>query len=113
MKKSMLTVGLATTLMVAWAIGRVQGQQDQSKGKVIFASADQANFHEMGNGVAMAPIWGDSDKGAHATFTKFRPGFDAGMHTHTRSEEHTSELQSRFDLVCRLLLEKKKKNKRQ
>src|SRR5437868_12286108 len=26
-----------------------------------------------------------------------------------RSEEHTSELQSRFDLVCRLLLEKKKK----
>src|SRR5699024_11607641 len=29
-----------------------------------------------------------------------------------RSEEHTSELQSRFDLVCRLLLEKKKhKNK--
>src|SRR5207249_11137577 len=28
-----------------------------------------------------------------------------------RSEEHTSELQSRFDLVCRLLLEKKKKTK--
>src|SRR5207249_8824440 len=27
---------------------------------------------------------------------------------HARSEEHTSELQSRFDLVCRLLLEKKK-----
>src|SRR5699024_11830516 len=26
-----------------------------------------------------------------------------------RSEEHTSELQSRFELVCRLLLEKKKK----
>src|SRR2546421_9369333 len=29
----------------------------------------------------------------------------------TRSEEHTSELQSRSDLVCRLLLEKKKKKK--
>src|SRR5438067_10720013 len=28
----------------------------------------------------------------------------------TRSEEHTSELQSRFDLVCRLLLEKKKQH---
>src|SRR5207249_9101687 len=28
-----------------------------------------------------------------------------------RSEEHTSELQSRFDLVCRLLLEKKKNYK--
>src|SRR2546421_12822606 len=31
--------------------------------------------------------------------------------TMARSEEHTSELQSRSDLVCRLLLEKKKKNK--
>src|SRR5699024_12182236 len=30
-----------------------------------------------------------------------------------RSEEHTSELQSRFDLVCRLLLEKKKSERRQ
>src|SRR5699024_12857179 len=30
------------------------------------------------------------------------------MRDFTRSEEHTSELQSRFDLVCRLLLEKKK-----
>src|SRR5699024_12052713 len=29
-------------------------------------------------------------------------------HLIERSEEHTSELQSRFDLVCRLLLEKKK-----
>src|SRR5260221_7142742 len=32
--------------------------------------------------------------------------------TSCRSEEHTSELQSHSDLVCRLLLEKKKKNKR-
>src|SRR5207249_10322631 len=29
-----------------------------------------------------------------------------------RSEEHTSELQSRFELVCRLLLEKKKRRSR-
>src|SRR5204863_9706537 len=33
----------------------------------------------------------------------------AGMISSMRSEEHTSELQSRRDLVCRLLLEKKKK----
>src|SRR2546422_6951714 len=31
----------------------------------------------------------------------------------SRSEEHTSELQSRLHLVCRLLLEKKKQNKPQ
>src|SRR2546421_6714221 len=33
--------------------------------------------------------------------------------TVTRSEEHTSELQSRSDLVCRLLLEKKKTTRNQ
>src|SRR5207249_7712556 len=32
-----------------------------------------------------------------------------GTSARGRSEEHTSELQSRFDLVCRLLLEKKKR----
>src|SRR5207249_10239208 len=32
----------------------------------------------------------------------------ATLRDYARSEEHTSELQSRFDLVCRLLLEKKK-----
>src|SRR5207249_8461942 len=38
-----------------------------------------------------------------------RPDFEryARSLTKIRSEEHTSELQSRFDLVCRLLLEKK------
>src|SRR5438034_3499144 len=34
---------------------------------------------------------------------------DIGRRSGTRSEEHTSELQSHSDLVCRLLLEKKKK----
>src|SRR5438067_8249873 len=39
-----------------------------------------------------------------------RPPFDGDDEVkvlYARSEEHTSELQSRFDLVCRLLLEKK------
>src|SRR5438094_7718504 len=38
-----------------------------------------------------------------------RPG--RPHHRRWRSEEHTSELQSPYDLVCRLLLEKKKKKK--
>src|SRR2546427_7469637 len=36
-----------------------------------------------------------------------------GLPRKWRSEEHTSELQSQSNLVCRLLLEKKKKNKRE
>src|SRR2546427_11640164 len=40
-------------------------------------------------------------------------GFDAGFwNDRLRSEEHTSELQSQSNLVCRLLLEKKKKKTR-
>src|SRR5216683_6366997 len=43
---------------------------------------------------------------------RLHPAFVYGASTGrpNRSEEHTSELQSRSDLVCRLLLEKKKKN---
>src|SRR5437867_5077117 len=40
----------------------------------------------------------------------FRDAYpDINFVTHERSEEHTSELQSPYDLVCRLLLEKKRK----
>jgi mannose-6-phosphate isomerase-like protein (cupin superfamily) len=82
MKRSLLVVGVAVALMAAWSIGRVQGQQ--AGGKVIFVSADQASFTDMpGGGASMAAIWGDANMGAHGTFTKFAPGHDAGMHTHT------------------------------
>src|SRR2546422_4661607 len=39
------------------------------------------------------------------------PAFRKQWFNRTRSEEHTSELQSRLHLVCRLLLEKKKKTR--
>src|SRR5690625_5994147 len=39
---------------------------------------------------------------------EFNRGYGAALKTGIRSEEHTSELQSRGHLVCRLLLEKKK-----
>src|SRR5437867_4689470 len=42
-------------------------------------------------------------------FSIYAPNGQA-IGTRARSEEHTSELQSPYDLVCRLLLEKKKKN---
>src|SRR3712207_8257837 len=48
----------------------------------------------------------------HGTDPRDRDTDDDGI-TDGRSEEHTSELQSRQYLVCRLLLEKKKKSKNQ
>src|SRR2546429_3475529 len=44
-----------------------------------------------------------------ATTPSVPPAVAAGGSGDERSEEHTSELQSRLHLVCRLLLEKKKK----
>src|SRR3979411_3222176 len=41
----------------------------------------------------------------------FREYHECGYSSVVRSEEHTSELQSRYNLVCRLLLEKKRKPK--
>src|SRR3712207_7628891 len=51
------------------------------------------------------------DEDGYELWLRYRPVIDAHLLAHyraaTRSEEHTSELQSRQYLVCRLLLEKK------
>jgi quercetin dioxygenase-like cupin family protein len=75
-------LAVAVGMIVAWSVGRVQGQKDEA-GKVVFVAASTANYKSTQPGVAMAAIWGDAATGAHATWTKFDPGYDAGMHTHT------------------------------
>src|SRR5437868_12278038 len=47
------------------------------------------------------------DHGEEATVVEHLEELRQRLFVCIRSEEHTSELQSRFDLVCRLLLEKK------
>ncbi|MBV9180545.1 MAG: DUF4437 domain-containing protein [Acidobacteria bacterium] len=84
MRRSLRMLAVTTGLLVSWTIGRLQGQMETDKS--MFLSPDQAKFGEMPqtNGrVSMAPIWGDANASAHGTYTKFMPGFDAGMHTHT------------------------------
>src|SRR5438034_6236648 len=56
------------------------------------------------------PLWSSEDQEKKfGTFIKGR--LRLAWFRARRSEEHTSELQSHSDLVCRLLLEKKKKKK--
>ena len=84
MKKTLTVVGLAAALAVICAIGVAQGQQRQPEKKaLIFVPADRATFKEGVPGVSKAVLWGDHDKGPYGAFTKFVPGFDARMHTHT------------------------------
>src|SRR2546429_5003292 len=79
---------------------------------VVFALAanlkhpDGADFGDVGDVRAAAGLQIDArnPQQPHAA--------GAARRLHARSEEHTSELQSRLHLVCRLLLEKKKKSLR-
>src|SRR5699024_12805792 len=74
------------------------------------SSADRRALHsfptrrssDLGDGDAVRPLAGGLL--AHVSEAEAAPA----AVLLGRSEEHTSELQSRFDLVCRLLLEKKK-----
>src|SRR5579864_6128474 len=85
MKRLTLVVGLLLAVLLATAFGQAQKASTSNNTKsVIYVTGDNASFKASPNGgVSMAPLWGDPDKGVHATFTKFDPGFDAGMHTHT------------------------------
>jgi len=84
--KRPLIVSSVGVLIIATA-GVVHAQKSSTSHKmkkVLYVRAANANFKQSPTqGVSMATLWGDPNKGAHGTFTKFDPGFDAGMHTHT------------------------------
>src|SRR5690554_8222764 len=70
---------------------------------------DLAALHKLGQQYGFRII----EDASHAIGGKYRGEFIGnGRYSDIRSEEHTSELQSRPHLVCRLLLEKKKKKKK-
>jgi mannose-6-phosphate isomerase-like protein (cupin superfamily) len=50
---------------------------------VTYASSEKVTYQERMPGASAAAVWGDPDRGAHSGFTRFAPGFDAGMHSHT------------------------------
>jgi quercetin dioxygenase-like cupin family protein len=85
MKKLLIVSGVAALILAAMSMGVAEAQKASStKKSVIYVAADKAQFKESpAAGVSMAVLWGDPDKGPHGTFTKFAPGHDAGMHTHT------------------------------
>jgi quercetin dioxygenase-like cupin family protein len=75
---------VAAAVVAAWTGGLAQGQMKQGANKEpLYVSSAKAKFTDMMPGVSQAIVWGDPDKGAYGTFTKFVPGYDAGMHTHT------------------------------
>src|SRR5438270_9901770 len=68
---------------------------------IVPSSRDPSRYHDALNPLALAHVRDD----VHGD-RRLRDDVEARL----RSEEHTSELQSQSNLVCRLLLEKKKHN---
>ena len=84
MKKPAIAFLAVATVLAAGYVRFASGQETSAQtGKLIHVSSDKVAYKEMMPGVSRAIVWGDPDKGAHRTFTKFRPGHDAGMHSHT------------------------------
>src|SRR5579883_1068234 len=80
---------------------------DQLKFLFLFQAEDGIrDFHVTGVQTCALPIWPFLP--LHRASLPPALGGRRGLGIYCRSEEHTSELQSRENLVCRLLLEKKK-----
>ena len=88
MKKTLIILGVGALVIMA-ASSALQAQKKASTAakaakKVVYASSSEGTYKAgPTKGTTQEVIWGDPEKGAHGTFIKFEPGFDAGMHTHT------------------------------
>src|SRR5690606_21945384 len=105
----------------AGAAGRIQAWQDRARAAGAARARRAARGGRDGTDIGGSRHEGGRPRGRTRTerFGGFRPGVAvrgcrarAAARNGGRSEEHTSELQSRENLVCRLLLEKKKQNKK-
>src|SRR5699024_12852429 len=77
------------------------GQGDRGVGLALFEGRGGGGVGGFGGGIGLVRLGGVGGCGCLAVATTH------AAETDERSEEHTSELQSRFELVCRLLLETK------
>src|SRR5438309_11711211 len=80
MKRAWTLVTVAVAMALTTAV--VFADQEQSSG-VIFARSRTAKYSQLVPGVSSYVAWGDTAKGPFGGFTRFRPGYDAGVHTHT------------------------------
>src|SRR5699024_11326605 len=87
---------------------REAGRSMMGVGRSMAASVSLPVSLALGGAIKSTVEWEDALSNVAKT-TNASEGQMAKYGDSIRSEEHTSELQSRFDLVCRLLLEKKKK----
>lgn len=84
-KKLVIVSGIAAFIFIT-SLGIARAQKGSSNDHATYVGAGKATFAPMegsGGKVMTAVLWGDPDKGPHSVLTKFAPGYDAGMHSHT------------------------------
>src|SRR2546429_1473101 len=94
-----------------WGLSAHQQLSPTLEDKLAFTVSATGSYAQA---AAVSAKWGTpaDDSSLHALAQRLgaRAEEQTRVRLQTRSEEHTSELQSRLHLVCRLLLEKKKEN---
>jgi quercetin dioxygenase-like cupin family protein len=94
LKRRTMMKGILKTTLVALAVvlfapeaPSVEAKAGASKAKPAFVTMTPDELKWVANpanaDVQMAVVWGDPAKGAHGAFHKFKPGFNAGLHTHS------------------------------
>ena len=84
MKSTRMLPGAAAAFILSWATACAEREQRQGNDeKATYAVAERLTYREVTPGASGAAVWGEPEKGAHSSFTRFVPGFDAGMHSHT------------------------------
>lgn len=81
MKSTLMSLGVVAALVVSAPIGWAGA--DSAGKEPIYVSADKASFKEVVPGVSKSLVWGKAEDGPYGSFTKFTPGLEPGMHTHT------------------------------
>src|SRR5690625_2075784 len=112
--KNIVVMGVANERSIAWGITK---SLHDAGANLIFTNRQERSYQKLvklleKNNIESKLIVScdvESDESIEAAFAEMKDkvGVIHGV-VHSRSEEHTSELQSRGHLVCRLLLEKKK-----
>lgn len=80
MRKNLYGVTAVAILVASALLGTAVAQE---KKEAVHVDAAKATYKELAPGASANTLWGDLDKGPYGAFTKFAPGANFALHTHT------------------------------
>jgi mannose-6-phosphate isomerase-like protein (cupin superfamily) len=80
MKRCLREVTVIGALGLGAFLGAAAAQGQKA---VVHVDSAKATYNELAPGASAVALWGDMDKGPYGAFTKFVPGANFALHTHT------------------------------